>query len=221
MTKKISSLFILIFFSLSAMPQENDFQIWSSLSLRKKIDKKINIFLKQGLRFRENATIRYKSFTDFKIRYKYNKRWGNSLGFRFIQDWNKKMVLEELYRYYGDISFRKEINRFTLSIRNRLQIQGNQFSSYLSVFRQKFELSYNIPKNKMEPSSILEYFYNEKENKINKIRYGFALSYPISKELEIEMLYRIQQDLNYVILNGEKNKSETLFIFEGKLSYSL
>ena len=221
MTKRLFSCIVLITLPFSVLTQNNDFQIWSSFTLQKKIDKKTNLFFKQGLRYREDASERYKNFTDYKIRYKYNKRWGSSLGFRFIQDWNKKMIMEELYRYYGDIMFYQKIQRFTLSIRNRLQLQGNDSKSLLSVFRQKFSLSYNIRKNKIEPSTVLEYFYNEKEEKINKIRYGVSLSYPISKELDIEGLYRIQKDVNNVILNGEKNKSETLFIFEAKLSFNL
>ena len=160
MIKRLFSSIVLIALPFSVLTQNNDFQIWSSFSLQKKIDKKTNLFLKQGIRYREDASERYKNFTDFKIRYKYNKRWGSSLGFRFIQDWNKKMILEELYRYYGDIMLYHKVKRFTFSIRSRLQLQGNDSNTLLSTFRQKFVLSYNIRKNKIEPSSVLEYFYN-------------------------------------------------------------
>ena len=74
MIKRLFSCIVLITLPFSVLTQNNDFQIWSSFTLQKKIDKKTNIFLKQGLRYREDASERYKNFTDFKIRYKYNKR---------------------------------------------------------------------------------------------------------------------------------------------------
>ena len=56
-----------------------------------------------------------------------------------------------------------------------------------------------------------EYFYSE-QKQINKLRYTLGFSYPISKDLDFDMSYRIQQQFN------EENP-ETLFILSGKLSY--
>ena len=135
--KKLSSLVLLFFFSFSAFPQQNDAQIWSSLSFRKKIIKGTTATFKQGLRFRENATIKSKVFSDIKVRHKYNKDWAGAIGFRFSKDWNKSMELEQIYRYYGDIIFIKDIDRFDVSVRSRLQQQGNNLYSYFWTFRQK------------------------------------------------------------------------------------
>ena len=77
MIKRLFSCIVLIALPFSVLSENNDFQIWSSFSLQKKIDKKTNLFFKQGLRYREDASERYKFFSDFKIRYKYNKRWGS------------------------------------------------------------------------------------------------------------------------------------------------
>ncbi len=74
-------------------------------------------------------------------------------------------------------------------------------------------MSYNIRKTKLQPESSVECFYKWNES-IEKIRYTLLISYPIIKNLDFDLSYRIQQEF-YV------NNPETLFIFEGKLSYDL
>ena len=58
----------------------------------------------------------------------------------------------------------------------------------------------------------LEYFYTL-ENSIEKLRYTFGMSYPVLKDLDFELAYRIQQEFN-------TNNPEILFIFDGKISYN-
>jgi len=47
---------------------------------------------------------------------------------------------------------------------------------------------------------------------VEKIRYTFGLFHPLTKDLDAEIAYRIQKEFY-------SNNPETLFIFEGKLSY--
>jgi hypothetical protein len=49
---------------------------------------------------------------------------------------------------------------------------------------------------------------------IDKLRYTIGLSHPITKDLDAEIAYRIQQEFY-------ANNRQTLFIFEGKLAYNL
>ena len=81
------------------------------------------------------------------------------------------------------------------------------------TLRQKFSLAYNIPKTKLTPKIATEYFLNL-EDGINKLRSTVGVSHPITKKLNFDLAYRIQQEF-YV------SNPETLFIFEGKLSYDL
>jgi hypothetical protein len=89
--RKILNKFILIFIlPISVFSQENDFQIWTSISASKKIIKKTNLTIKQGVRFRENSSLYSKLFTDLKIKSKYNKHFSVAIGYRFSNDWNKQ-----------------------------------------------------------------------------------------------------------------------------------
>lgn len=212
MIRRFFNFLLLFFLSTNLLAQENDFQFWSTFSVDKKLDKATNVYLKHSLRFRENASILSKSFTDVRIKFKHNKKWSFAVGFRDINEWNKEIQKEQRNRYYSDIYFSKKLDRLNTSVRNRLQYQGND-SEYIFIFRQKLTLTYNIRKTKFDPDLSIEYFYN-REDKINKMRYTFGLSYPLSKDLDLELAYRIQQALN-------ASNPETLFIFEGKLSYDL
>ena len=64
----------------------------------------------------------------------------------------------------------------------------------------------------MEPSFAIEYFLNIENILVDKLRYTFGISHPITKDLDAEIAYRIQQEYY-------ANNPETLYIFEGKLSY--
>jgi hypothetical protein len=84
---------------------------------------------------------------------------------------------------------------------------------YSTIFRQKFVFAYNIKKTKLEPSVGLEYFLPFKSMLVEKLRYTFGFSHPITKDLDFVLAYRIQQEFN-------TNNPETLFIFDGKVSYN-
>ena len=208
-----NSIFLLLFCSLSAFAQENDFQTWYSVSLNKKIIKKTNLAVKTGLRLRENSSLYAKQFTDVKIKRKYNKRISYAVGYRFINRRNIALNSSNQNRFYADVNYKNKLSkRFAYAIRNRWQTQGDLYG-YKMTLRQKFALDYNIRKTKLAPSVATEYFLTL-EDGINKLRSTIALGYPLNKKLDVQLAYRMQHEF-YV------NNPETLFIFEGKLAYDL
>ncbi len=211
--RKILNKFILIFIlPISVFSQENDFQTWASISASKKIIKKTNLTIKQGVRFRENSSLYSKLFTDLKIKSKYNKHFSFAIGYRFSNDWNKQLELSQKNRFYSDIYYKdKYKKRFLFDARARLQTQGN-IEEYAATFRHKSALAYNIPKTKLEPLVALEYFLPFESMLIDKLRYTIGISHPITKDLDVKLAYRIQQEFY-------TNNPQTLFIFEGKLAY--
>ena len=107
--KKIqNSILLLLFCTFSSIAQENDFQIWSSLSANDKVTYKTDINIKHGLRFRENASLLSKSYSDIRLKYKYNKKVSLAIGFRDINEWNKQLSREFHYfllkKYFSDFS---------------------------------------------------------------------------------------------------------------------
>ena len=213
-----NSILLILFCSFSALAQENDFQTWSSFSANKKIIKNTKLFVKIGLRLRENSSLYSKQFTDVKIKRKYNKRISYVVGYRHINKWNIAMDISNQNRFYADLNYKDKLSkRFTYLVRNKWQTQGYS-DDYKMTLRQKFALEYNIPKTKLTPSIASEYFFalgmswEDHQNEINKLRSTFSMSYPITKDLDAEIAYRIQQEFY-------TNNPQTLFIFEGKLAY--
>ena len=207
-----NSILLLLFCTFSSIAQENDFQTWTSFSANKKIIKNTRLSVKTGLRLRENSSLYSKLFTDLKIKSKYNKHFSFAIGYRFSNDWNKQLELSQKNRFYSDIYYKdKYKKRFLFDARARLQTQGN-IEEYAATFRHKSALAYNIPKTKLEPSVALEYFLPFESILIEKLRYTIGISHPITKDLDVELAYRIQQEFY-------TNNPQTLFIFEGKLAY--
>ena len=168
---------------------------------------------KSGLRFRENSTILYKQFFDLKFKRKWTKRISFSAGYRYINNWDEAIQISNIHRFYTDLSYKnKFVKRLDYSIRNRWQTQGD-IHAYKMTLRQKFSLSYNIRKTKLTPNIATEYFFNLDDG-LNKLRSTATLSYPITKKLDFDFSYRIQQEFY-------ANNPETLFIFEGKILYTL
>ena len=95
-----NSIFLLLFFSLSAFAQENDFQTWYSVSLKKKIIKKTDLTVKTGLRLRENSSLYAKQFTDVKIKRKYSKRISYAVGYRYINRWDITLKISNQNRWF-------------------------------------------------------------------------------------------------------------------------
>ena len=215
-----NSILLLLFSSFSVLAQENDFQTWYSFAVNKKIIKKTTLSVKTGLRLRENSSLYSKQFTDVKIKRKYNKRISYAVGYRYINKWDIALDISNQNRFYADVNYKNKLSkRFAYSVRNRWQTQGF-LDDYRMTLRQKIALEYNIPKTKLTPSIASEYFFalgmswEDHQNEINKLRSTFSMSYPITKDLDAEIAYRIQQEF-YV------NNPQTLFIFEGKLAYDL
>ena len=164
----IASILFFSFFSYNSNAQQNDFQLWNTLNLSKKINKSFRADIKYGARFRENASVLSTQFIDFKVKYKENKRWSFAIGYRSISDYSISNNFESKNRFYADAYFSKKLKRYFFSLRNRVLTQlSNNISK--EVLRQKYKLAYNIKKTKLLPSISIELFYSL-DNYFYKIR---------------------------------------------------
>ena len=213
MKKILNSILLVFIFSCSGFSQQSDFQNWTSFRLSQKIYKRTNLYVKEGLRFRENSSILSKVFTDVKISHRIKKTdLKLSIGYRFADSYKLDFSSEYVNRYYFDFSSEYKFKRFSFSMRDRIQIQGKN-SSYSTLFRQKLDVSYNVRKTPFEPFIQFEYFLNFQEE-FEKLRYTLGFSYPIHKKVNANLFYRIQQELN-------ESNPEHLYILGSSFSYKL
>jgi len=191
--KKLSILGLL--FPLLVFSQEEDFQSWNKVELGYKIHKKLSLNFTESLRLKENASLPSKTFTNLGIRYRHNKKWRFTIGYRFIQTFDIAQDIHLRHRWYADVVNRKKIQRTQLSFRSRLQHQVgvNHLEQY---YRGRLSLSYNIRKTPLDPSLSIETFCNLSVLELDKMRYTLTASYPLSKKIDGILFYRLQQEIN-------------------------
>lgn len=193
------SLICGILFSSFSFAQEEDFQIWGDVSAKYKLSKKFRLDTKIGLRTRENSELLKQNYIDFGTRYKVNKRISIGARYRFINYYifGKTSV----HRLNLDIAYDNKIGRFSYDIRGRYQqkwFHSDHKERYtIQVFRTRFELSYDIRKNKLEPFISVEHYLGlngELQWLTAQMRYTAGAEYPVNKWSDISLAFRIQRE---------------------------
>lgn len=195
---------VILFFVLSAFvsnAQENDFQLWGDISGRYKINKKWRLDGEMGLRTRENSQLLKQYYLEFGGRYKISKRFDISAKYRFTNYY--KFGKTSIHRISSDISYDNKWKRFTYELRGRYQHEWfvSNYSQEFDeqVWRTKFNLSYNIRKNKLEPFFGFEHFMglNGKEAWLSTdLRWTLGAQFPVNKWSDLKVSYRIETELN-------------------------
>ena len=208
---KIVLVFLMLLFNVSVFSQNNDMQLWTNISLEKKITKTFSFNFTEEVRFNENISEVGQFFSDIGGTYKISKAWRISANYRFT---NKRQV-DDLYskrhRYYLDLSFKKKFDLVVFSFRTRFQSQyADIYSSndgtvpnYYS--RNKLSLKLDLNK-KYSPYLSAEMFYqlnNPDGNKLDNMRYSLGLEYEFNKRMGIDLFYMIQQEYN--VKNPERD----------------
>jgi predicted porin len=203
------SMFIIIFCcSLKVNAQEsivtNDLEMRNSFAISKKINNRWKVSLEEELRFTEDIS-RFDIFlSDLGVDYKINKHFSAGLNYRFYQNKNNDGNFKTQHRLSAAISYKQKFNRFTFKYRLQFQNKDEDFLSSGSEnnvynLRNKISVDYNIRKFKLDPYFQAELFrkYETDMNPyFNKVRWTLGASYPITKKSDIQLFYRIDNELN-------------------------
>ena len=200
-----SSLILLLCCPFLLFAQEKDFQLWSKLGASYDFNKKVSFSVDQAYRMRENASLSDVAFTNFSVKHDLVKKWSTAVGYRYINDFDFYQNSSVRHRIYVDLNFRKKQKRWLFKNRIRYQYQEENHT-----IRDKVSISYNVRKTPLKPFTAFELFYRESEFK--KWRYTLGASYPLSKSLDFDAYYRIQQALN-------SNNPKQLYILGLGLDY--
>lgn len=180
---------------ISVFSQTEDFQIWSKLSLKKKINKEITIIFQQDVRLQQNASLFKDYITFLGGQYSFNK----SFKIRGIYRYTHSPTIEDgtinEHRFYADIMLRHKIDRFRLKYRGRYQLKYIQFDiNRWHYLRNRFTVEYNIPKIPLTPYTEYEFYYslnNPVENSVIRSRYTLGADYKINKRMSVYSYYRL------------------------------
>ena len=225
MKKKISQIkyFFLIVFPVFLYSQDADFQNWCNLEFNYKPIKKIEIGFTSSARYTNDHSLLSRYFFDFNIRRKHNQFISYSVGYRRIYDRSiRPLETDKKHRLYCDAYYKNKINkRIKYSLRFRLQGQtDSDFSFNQNVknkFRQKIKFIYDLKDSNLDFYSSLETFLFVYESNKNidqvfeKIRYQIGIVKPLIKNLDLNVSFLIQQNID---------ESSVFYVVRPKLTYS-
>jgi len=194
------SLFSL-FITLSAIAQSGP-STWVELEFSKKIIKNLKVEFNPELRL----------FNDFKIdtyilegglSYKVHEYLTVAGYYRYENTHDYKpnkdiYVWEPSNRIALDAKTGFDIDRFTWAFRLRYTNGGdlaNSNNDNDSYFRYRAKVDYNIKGSKLIPFASIEAFHDLNANYFDKMRYTGGMAYPLNKNNELSLFYRLQDYL--------------------------
>ncbi len=208
MKAKFKIVLLLLFIQLfinALTAQNNDFEIWSGIGVKKKISDRISAVFTEEVRFNDNATSVDKFFSDIGILYKLTYKLKIGTYYRFIKTRELNANYHNQHRYYFDLIYTERKNR--LKISNRLRFQSKYNNIYgdatgfvpSNYFRNKISAEYDIKNSKITPNLSVELYYKttgKNKNQFNKVRFTGGLEYKLSKKSRVGVFYRIQNSFN-------------------------
>ena len=129
----ILSLVALIYSNLNYAQEvtkvTSDLETWSSIGIKFKPTKKLSLGLNQELRLENNSTLMDKTFSEFSLKYKFNKNIYVGFGTRFILNYKNSAVDDKDIRLNFDFGFNHKFMQFQLNYRLRYQNKQEVFDA--------------------------------------------------------------------------------------------
>lgn len=206
MFRKLLLIFLIAASSLWAAAQENDFGTWIEIGLEKQLTKKIRLEFEEEVRIFKNFGELDRIATGIGGSYTFNKylRTGGGYSWLYKHRFNKEQW-EHRHRFHFYLRGRYKIDRFTFTLRERIQstfvdesIPGFGYNPR-TYLRSRLQAAYNIKGSDFTPFGSAEMYYqlnNPDGNKIDNMRYTVGTGWAISKSFDIDTFLRLDQEIN-------------------------
>lgn len=198
MKYRITLLLLLQFIFQAAFSQSNP-STWIELELSKKIVKNLKVELNPELRlfggFEMDTYIIEGGFA-----YKLHKHLTTAAYYRFQNEYKYRKKLD-IYEYESSNRFAFDaksgfsLKRFDFQLRVRYtngSEDDKDTGKKPSFFRYRAKTEYNIKNLKITPFASVEVFHDLNLKELDKTRYSGGITYPLNKNNELSMFYRIQ-----------------------------
>ncbi len=209
MKKWILLFLTVIFFSGKMFSQAvNDAGLWTTINLEKKMNKRLELFVTEEYRRKENFSQTNLFYTDIGFSLKPTGFLKLSLSYRFIQKYMEDDTYSFRHRMMLDILLKKKFGKITASFRERIQAEARDvYTSEDGKLREwysrnKLELKYDLDKP-ITPYAAVEFRYqlnNPRDIELNKtwhrVRYVLGLDYKVNNRNSFSLYYLIQRGFN-------------------------
>jgi|GEM_PF-3051262 len=159
-------LICIILLPTYVLAQDNDFQIWYSLSTDAKIGDKWTVELSNEVRTSCNGSIYNKNLFDVGAEYEINKRLDAGLFFRYTTEYPTLSDRTSNPEYYGTLQWGKKFDRIQLSARFRAgsDEDDNPLDGKEWEHRERLKLNYNLNGFPLNPVFSAELFFPAAQN---------------------------------------------------------
>ena len=205
----------LLFFTIQAQeysPRSQDAELWTALTLNKKVNKKIDVSTNLAYRRQNNFSDFKSSFVQFNVKYDLLKKLYVGTSYRYTDrpgaDYEHIWMFRSRYKY--------RLKPFDLSARFRYDYRLNESSETRQIFRQKLQVKYRRKKKFYRPYVFYEFFYEKSFNysDYNRYRLGFGSEFRVTKDFSLNLAYFLQSDQNQA-------RPEDSYVFDVGFSYDL
>ncbi|MBK3519436.1 DUF2490 domain-containing protein [Carboxylicivirga sp. N1Y132] len=187
------------------MAQQQDMHTWYGFKMEGELNKKMGFSFEPELRLYENASQVHSWLTEFSMFYELHKRLAIGGLYRYQVEYDKFDYNERIHRTAIYLNFNYKIQRWRWRYRAMLQNENRNFltsadglNNYLG-HRHKLSLKYYRKKWKFRPSIGMEYYFPVRPTTHTgrwKRRYIAAVDYRWSKELNVGLSYKMQDEFN-------------------------
>ena len=181
---------VFVFFLLStfSFSQDVEWELWSKMEYRYKVNKQATISFEPGSRYSFSPILFSRQFLDFSSTYKIKKSVSLESGFRFTKNPDQELLGQ---RIYVTIFYKPDFDKYSFSWRMRFSSEKNVVSYHRQYFRNKVSLGYRFS-DFFQPYLESEYLYGINSVTKNKFRVGFGNQFKFSKSVSLKIFYRLQ-----------------------------
>ena len=187
-----------------ASAQNSDIGLWSGVTLKKKVTKKVSFHLRQEFRFNQNISLLKQNLTEVGLHYKLGKRTTLIPGYRF------SFLRSGInHRIYTDLIHKLNTNGKLPTIEFRLRglrsFSGEGDWNY--TIRTRAQFAYPIEDFPMKPFVSAELFYSFVPTTHDFSRYRFVAGskFKISDTFSLSTAYQFQKKMNKTDPISENN----------------
>lgn len=176
--KKLFSLFVLLMVAVGGYAQSDDFGVYSTLSVEKKIDKKASVGVEAEMRTRENLSTFDRWSIGVDGSYKLTKWLKASAGYTLLYDNNEKTTYKKYEKYKGDpILPNKYVKYWGIRHRFNVSLTGNvDLGDFNVSLRERWQYTYR-------PSKTVPERYDYKYQRSETVAGGYEIeSYEMDGE---------------------------------------
>lgn len=171
-----------------------DSELWTSVGISGNATKKISYSVEEALRLKSNMQQLSQTFTDIGAQYKVYKWLKVGANYRLILKPNNNPK----HRLYINAAIKTNWNNFVVSNRLRYQIDYEKNNLPNKELRNKINIAFDRKKIKFKPYIAFEAYYHflYSGNQFDNLRYYAGCGYDITKNINLDAYYLLQQSIN-------------------------